>query len=105
MAFFPRAFISAYHDVSIANVSRPRRELRHLFVFSADLRKVATEATENNIGKMLDIRRATGAKKIGRARAGEALNWSPKTGTKTAIYTDLRSTYSSDVGKTTIYGS
>jgi hypothetical protein len=63
MAFFFRAYISAYHDVSIANVSKPRRELKHLLVFSADLRKVATEATENNIGKMLDIRPATGRKR------------------------------------------
>jgi hypothetical protein len=104
---FSRAFISAYHDVSIANVSKPRREFKHLLVFSADLRKVATEATENNIGKMLDIPPATGAKKIGRARAGEALKWSPKTGTKTAIYIDLlRTEYIlGDVAKTTTYGS
>lgn len=83
-------FTSAYHDVSIANVSKPRREFKHLLAFIADLRKIAAAVTLNNIGKMFDIRPATGAKKIGRARAGEALNWSPKTGTKTAIYSDLR---------------
>lgn len=71
-------FISAYHDVSIANVSKPRREAKHLPAFSADLRKLAAGLTENNIGKMLDVRSVAGAKKIGGARAGEALEWSPK---------------------------
>lgn len=72
--FFRLAFTSTYHDVSIANVSKPRREFKHLLAFIADLRKLAAAVTLNNIGKMFDIRPATGAKKIGRARAGEALN-------------------------------
>lgn len=76
-------------------MSKPRREIKHLLAFNADLQKVAAGVAKNNIGKMLDIRPATGAKKIGRARAGEALKWSPKIGTKTAIYSDLRSTESS----------
>jgi hypothetical protein len=56
--FFGQAFTSAYHDVSIANVSKPRREV-NLLPFSADLRKVAADVTEKNIGKMLDMRPAT----------------------------------------------
>lgn len=70
-------------------MSKPRREVKHFLTFSTDLRKFAAGTTRNNIDNLLVIRPAAGAKKTGRARAGEALKWSPKTDTKTAIYSDL----------------
>ena len=54
---FSARITNAYHDVSIANVSKPRRQVRHLLeALSADLCKVAAGVAENNIGEMLDIK-------------------------------------------------
>lgn len=68
MATWPNG-VETYHDVSIASVSSPRRHtgiLCHALV--ADLRNVATEAVDKNIGQPQDDFGRGEAEKIGAAR-------------------------------------
>lgn len=67
--------VKAHHDVSIARVNRPRRFRRTLRdAPTADLRKVATEDIEKNIGRLTNRGHGgDGEKKIGTARARKPL--------------------------------